>query len=95
MPISKKEDYIGELAGYIKKNLRKGYTPDSLKYALINQGHSRLEVEKAVKRAQDEQAKEAPILQTKPSITYEVLDSNDAEVKPEEKKSFFKRLFGL
>ena len=95
MALSKKEDYIGELATYIKKNLKKGYTPDSLKYALINQGHSRLEVEKAVKRAQDEQAREAPVLKTSPTITYEVLDGNDKEVKVESKKSFWKRLIGL
>ncbi|MEK6928288.1 MAG: hypothetical protein AABX11_07690 [Nanoarchaeota archaeon] len=93
--VSKKEDYIGELAGYIKKNLKKGYTSDSLKYALINQGHSRLEVEKAIARAQTEQAREAPVLKTTPNITYEVLDSNDKEVKVEEKKSFWKRLIGL
>lgn len=92
MPINKKGDYIGELAAYIKKNLKKGYTTDSLKYALINQGHSRLEVEKAIVRAKDEQAKEAPVLETKPSITYEV-ESIDSQ--PEEKKSFWKRLFGL
>ena len=44
----KGENYITQLAEYIKKNLRKGYTKESLKWALVNQGHSKLEVEKAM-----------------------------------------------
>ena len=43
-----KTDYVKNLVDYIKKNLRKGYTKESLKWALVNQGHSRLEVEKAL-----------------------------------------------
>ena len=94
--MQKKGDYIGELAGYIKKNLKKGYTMDSLKYALINQGHSRLEVEKAVKRVQEEQAREAPVLETKPSIVYEVVDSDSSKVEVEpDPRPFWKRIFGI
>ena len=29
-----------QLAEYFKRNLKKGYTADSLKWALINQGYS-------------------------------------------------------
>lgn len=92
MKITKKGDYIGELASYIKKNLGKGYTQDSLKFALISQGHSRMEVEKAIKRAEVELAQEAPLLKTTPSITYEALDlqADDAPQKP-----WYKRWFGL
>ena len=89
----KKGDYVGELTDYIKKNLRKGYTKEALKWALVNQGHSKLEVEKALKKVDEELGKEAPVLKTKPEITYDVLAPEDAVV--EEKKSFWKRLFGL
>ena len=92
--MNKKGDYIGELAAYVKKNLKKGYTIESLKFALINQGHSRLEVEKALKRVQEEQSKEAPILETKPSIVYEVIDTDNIQVEPD-KRPFWKRIFGL
>ena len=84
------KNYLQNLASYIKNNLKKGYTKESLKWALVNQGHSRLEVEKALKLVDAELASEAPILKTRPVITYEVL-----EQKAEEKKSFWKRLFGL
>ena len=92
MKITKKGDYIGELASYIKKNLSKGYTQDSLKFALISQGHSRMEVEKAIKRVETELAREAPILKTTPTITYEALDTptDDTSQKP-----WYKRWFGL
>ena len=87
--MQKKSDYIGELADYIKKNLKKGYTKDSLKFALINQGHSRMEVDKALKRVDQQLADDAPVLKTTPSITYEVIDP------PVEQKPWYKRWFGL
>ena len=89
----KKGDYIGELSVYIKKNLRKGYTKESLKWALVNQGHSTLEVAQAINTAEDELAKEAPVLKTRPEITYDVVEPRDAVV--EEKKPFWKRILGL
>ncbi|MBI3333869.1 hypothetical protein HYZ97_00065 [Candidatus Pacearchaeota archaeon] len=88
----KQGDYVGELADYIKKNLKKGYTKDSLKFALVNQGHSRLEVEKALKRAEENLVRDAPVLKTKPDITYEVVEPSDAEVK---QKPWWKRWFGF
>jgi hypothetical protein len=85
--IRKDKNYLQNLSDYIKKNLKKGYTKESLKWALINQGHSKIEVEKAVKLVDAELASEAPILETKPEIKVEII--------PEpEKKSFWKRLFG-
>ena len=89
----KKGNYIGEISNYIKKNLKKGYTKESLKWALVNQGYSKLEVEKAINEAEAELSKEAPVLKSKPEITYEVLEPKDAVV--EEKKPFWKRIFGL
>jgi len=85
----KSEDYVSKLCEYVRKNLKKGYTKDSLKWALVNQGYSRMEVEKAIRLVEIEMAQKAPILHAKPAPTYEVIP----EVK--EEKSFFRRLFGL
>ena len=83
------KNYLQQLAEYLKKNLKKGYTKESLKWALVNQGHSKIEVEKAIALVDAELASEAPVLKTKPIISYEII-----EPKVEEKKSFWKRLFG-
>ncbi len=89
--MGKREDYIQQLAEYFKRNLRKGYTKESLKWALINQGHSRLEVEKAMKRVDETLSQEAPVLKTKPEIKFEIIEPKDAIA---EKKSLWKRWFG-
>jgi len=91
--MAKKGDYIGELSEYVKKNLKKGYTKDSLKWALVSQGHSKIEVEKALKKVDLEMSREAPFLKTKPEIVYDVIQPEDAVV--EEKKPFWKRMLGL
>ena len=87
-----RENYAQQLAEYIKKNLRKGYTKESLRWALINQGHSRMEVDKALKRTDEALAREAPILKTRPEIKYEVVEPKDVVI---EKKPFWKRWFGI
>jgi len=79
------------LAEYIKKNLRKKYTEESLKWALINQGYSKTIVERAINQAHQEIAKTAPILKEKPIIRHEILDENDEPI--EVKKSWLKRIF--
>ena len=82
-----------ELSEYIKKNLKKRYTLDSLKWALINQDYSKIEVERAIKRVQQEMANEAPVLKTKPAIEHKVLGPRIQPIH-EEKSSFWKKLFG-
>lgn len=83
---------IKQLVDYIKKNLKKGYTPDSLKWALLNQGYTKASVERAIKEANMELAKTVPKLKEKPVIKYELLDEQDKPIKI--KKSFWKRLLG-
>ncbi len=83
-------NYLGNLADYVKKNLGKGYTLESLKWALISQGHSRLEVDKAMKLAQGEMAREAPVLKTPPQPPQEILN---IQVEPEPKQGFWKNFF--
>lgn len=88
----KRKSYMGELIEYTKNNLKKGYTKESLKWALISQGHSKLEVEKAIRHVDADLAAQAPVLKTKPEIKYEVIGPKEY-VKKEEKKSFWKNLF--
>mgnify|MGYP001575609665 CR=1 FL=1 len=85
--------HVRRLAEYFKKNLKKGYTPDSLKWALINQGYQRTSVEKAIELVNQELARQAPILREQPIITHEILDEKGKPV--DVKKSWWKRLLGL
>ena len=50
------ENYKKNLVDYFKKNLKKGYTTDALKWALINQGYSRINIEQAIEQANKELA---------------------------------------
>lgn len=86
--MKKDKNYLEDLAEYVSKNLKKGYTTESLKWALVKQGHSKLEVDKAIKLVEQQMASKAPVLEVKPEIKYEV------EPVVEEKKSFWKKLFG-
>ncbi|MFH1290081.1 MAG: hypothetical protein ABIH92_01605 [Nanoarchaeota archaeon] len=87
----KKKNLIDELTDYIKRNLKKGYTKESLKWALLNQGYSRIEVLKAFQKADMELAETAPVLKTKPEIKYEVVEPRPIEKK---KKKGLRRFFG-
>jgi len=87
------ENYMRNLVEYLKKNLKKGYTPDSLKFALIKQGYSKVAVEEAIKRATNELAEQAPVLKEKPVIKYEIVDEHDNPIRI--RKSFLKRFFDL
>ena len=78
---------------YFKKNLKKGYTPDSLKFALINQGYPRIEILLALDKANKELAQEAPILKEKPKITHQLLDEEDNPITIE--KPLWKRLWNF
>jgi hypothetical protein len=87
--------YSGKLIDYIKKNLKKGYPLESLKWALINQGHSNHQVEKSIKKAKEELAKNAPVLKTKPVIKREIFDHKNQRIvlHKSKKKSLFKKFF--
>ena len=87
----RKDIYRGKIIDYFKKNLSKGYTQEALKWALINQGYSRLTVEHALEGANKEIAKKAPILKEKPEIKHEILDEQNNPIVI--KKSWWKRIF--
>ena len=86
-------NYIKNLVDYFKKNLKKGYTSDSLKLALIRQGYSKTTVERAIEQAHKELAEKAPKLKEKPIIKYEIIDENDQPITI--KKSLWKKWFGF
>ena len=86
-------NYKKKLVNYFKKNLAKGYTVDSLRWALINQGYSRTIIEQAIKQTHKELAEKAPILKEKPEIKYEIIDEDNKPVII--KKPFWKRLIRI
>lgn len=85
----KPQDHIQQLADYFKKNLSKGYTLDSLRFSLMNQGYSRISVQKAIDLANEQLAAVAPPMKEKPQIIYRAIPE-----ATEEKLGFFKRLWG-
>lgn len=86
--------YKRNVVDYFKKNLTKGYTPESLKWALIEQGYSKIMVESALERANKELSEKAPKLKPKekPKIRYQLYGADNKPI--EIKKPFWKKLFG-
>ena len=89
----REDTYSRKLIDYIKKNIKKGYPAESLKWALVNQGYARIIVEGAIEKAHKEMADQAPILKEKPKIRYEVIDEHDNPVVI--KRSWWKRWLGV
>ena len=85
----KRDHYLREMVEYLRKNSSKGYPLDSLRWALISQGHSRTEVERAIETFHKEMADAAPVLKEKPVIRHEIIEEPVTQ-----KKSFWKKLFG-
>ena len=86
-----------QLADHIKRNLSKGYTIESLRYSLMQQGYSRTSVEKAIQIANKQMAETAPKMVEKPVIRYQTVDDEDMAAKvanQDESQGFFKKLFG-
>lgn len=81
-----------KLVEYFKKNFRKGYTQDTLKYALTDQGYSRAIVEMALVQANKELSASAPVLKEKPMIKHHIIGEDDNPI--EVKKSWWNKLFG-
>jgi len=81
---------VTALVSYLERNLKKGYKMDDLRWALVNQKHSRIEIEKAIKiieartpsAKKDEERKEEIKIATQEQI-----------VEPEKRKGFWARLF--
>ncbi len=87
-------DRIRKIVEYYKKNISKGYTEDSLRFALVNQGYSRVIVEEALIIVHKELADKAPKLEEKPIIIHEIVDERDRPVIIK-KKPMWKRVLGI
>lgn len=87
------ENHRREMINYFKKNLVKGYTLDSLKWALVKQGYSRAMIEIAIKETQKELSETAPRFNEKPIIKHEIIDEGGKPIKI--KKSWWKKLIEL
>lgn len=87
------------LVNYVKKNISKGYKPESLRWALVSQGYSRIIIDDAFKQATkelDEEDKKIKLAQQerdKPKIEYQAYDENDHPLFP--KKAWWKKLFKI
>lgn len=93
--MNKTGNYIQQLADYIKKNLNKGYTQDALRFSLINQGYSKISVEKAIELVNKQLADNVPPIKEKPQIVYKIIKNNGESYIPLSKKSgFWRRIFG-
>lgn len=80
-------NYIQQLADYILKNISKGYTVDSLRFSLMNQGYSKISVDKAIEIANKKLASKAPLMKEKPQITYKIFDEENQPVSTSEIKT--------
>jgi hypothetical protein len=84
-------DYLQQLANYIKKNLSKGYTLESLKWALVSQGYGKITIDQAISFANEQLAANAPRMIEKPVIKIEKVET----IPIEEKKGFWKKVKDL
>ncbi len=68
-------DNVKGMIDYIQRNLKKGYKIDQLRWALVNQGHSRTEIDRAMKYVTDmieaQKAKKAEEDKAKPEVVVE------------------------
>lgn len=86
---------VRKIVNYFKKNIRKGYTGDSLKWALMRQGYSRVLVENSLKQAEREMSEKAPELKDKPIIKHEFVDHRNKPIKINYKKPLWKKFLSM
>ena len=85
-----------KLVEYFKKNIKKGYTSESLKWALIQQGYSRTDVERAIDLANKEMKESDEKIKKdkeKPKIKYEIYGADNKPIKIRSRDPFFWKNF--
>lgn len=92
--MQKDETYLTNTVNYIKRNLKKGYNKESLKWMLVNQGTSRSEVEKAFVQAEKEIANESAEAIRRMQSTVPAPRIEPIMPDVEKKKGFFSKFFG-
>jgi|TARA_B100001971_G_C17889777_1_gene382381 uncharacterized protein Smg (DUF494 family) len=91
------EDRRAKLVEYFKKNLAKGYTEDSLKWILIQQGYSRTDITRALEKLEkfrQEEERSRAKDKERPKIKYQLYGADNKPIKIEERKPFsWKKFF--
>jgi hypothetical protein len=87
--MAKEETVVASLVSYLERNLKKGYKIEDLRWALITQKHSRIEIEKAIKIVE---ARTPSAKQEMPKM--ERVETREAPVVIPEKRGFWSRIFG-
>src|SRR3989344_2115147 len=87
----RQSSHIQQLADHIKRNLRKGYTLDAMRYSLIGQGYSRMSVDQAINLANEQLSMQAPPLREKPQIIHKILDDGTEKIM-QPQKSFWQKV---
>ena len=82
-------DDVKEILNYIHKNIKKGYKPELLKWALIKQGYSRTAIADAFEILKESSAKEAK--EKEKAEIPRVIEDLPVTHK---KKGFWRRIFG-
>jgi hypothetical protein len=89
----RKVDQISPLVDYLRKNFAKGYKLNDLKWTLISQGYSKIEIDKAMVIIDQEQAAEDKRRRDIEEATKK-MTMPEVEVVKEEKKGFWRSIFG-
>lgn len=87
-----------QLKDYLERNIKKGYTTDTLKWALVNQGYSKIIVEKAVeeyKKDKEASKGKTPKFKERPVIKREIYDQDNKIVKVKRKTNWQRFLESL
>lgn len=93
--MNKPKSHVEQLAEYLKRNIRKGYTLESLKFSLLSQGYTRLSIDNAIVLVNKKLAQEAPLMKEKPQISHAIItDEGKIDIVPQRSFfSFLKHLF--
>tara|TARA_Y100000310_G_scaffold79677_1_gene76354 strand:+ start:9126 stop:9422 length:297 start_codon:yes stop_codon:yes gene_type:complete len=90
------EGYRRQIVEYFKKNLAKGYTEESLKWALLQQKYSRTDIGRAIEQARkeiEEASEKISKVKEKPKIKYEIYDKDNKPIKIKFRRGFSLRKF--
>ena len=85
-------DNVNHLIEYLKKNLEKGYNLETLKWALINQGYSKINIERAVKFVSEIEEAKKPKSINEPKKTAEEALQALNNIPKIQKRSFWKKI---
>lgn len=87
--------HLRTLLDYFERNLKKGYKVEALKYVLLNQGYSKIEIAEAIRIIEEKSKKDKEVLKKEEERRLKMqIQEELKQVNQEKKKGFFGRLFG-